>query len=207
MDFNSPKGFHQTSYSPNFYRQNFLLYGIHWYMYTVWSALGYKTVWYPCRSLTVDNSITWPMSHYALLGQFFIVVVPWNKYMSNKSWYHHQMLQSYRGSSCIREGGRSLHLTILLKHSQWYYSHAIVSPLRNYKESRIWSLPDCVKNLRETMSLVSGLAPACNQNRTLWEIICQLHVCNCSKRETSRFLHKTKQRLPFRFILVAHLCD
>ena len=37
-----------------------------------------------------------------------------------------QMLQSFRGSSSIREGGRSLHLTIFLRHSHWYYSHAIV---------------------------------------------------------------------------------
>ena len=63
--------------------------------------------------------------HY--LDNFSLLEPPGlNVYMSNKSLHHCQMLQSFRGSSCIVKGGRFLHLTILLRHSHWYYSHAVV---------------------------------------------------------------------------------
>ena len=86
-----------------------------------------------------------------------------NVRMSNKSWQHCQVLQGFRGSSSIREGGRSLHITILLRHSHWYYSQAIVSPpgqtTMNPGSITAWL---CKKSAtkREILSLVSLLQHA-----------------------------------------------
>ena len=107
----------------------------------------------------------------------------------------------------IRKDGRASHLPDLSWNHVGHCTHGDQTPTRQAtKNSRVtFSVARKEISHEKRDPFPSWTASTCYKSRKMWSNLCGSDVLHCGKSEGTPLVHQTKQRLPIRYCLVAHL--
>ena len=143
--------------------------------------------------------------HY--LDDFLLIGPPFFSRMPTESQYIYANMYQPGCPTSVRKDGRASHLPDLSWNHGGHRTHGDQTPTRlATKNSRV-TFPVARKEIsyEKRDPFPSWTASTCYKSRKMWSNLRRSDVRHCGKSEGTPLLHQTKQRLPIRYCLVAHL--